>query len=983
MISRNLSITSLVNSIKADIQTESVLEAYPGSLIYTQAQASDQLLILLEGSIRLIDKKKPFGSLTLAKVDAPDVLGIHQKLSIPSPYEARAISECQYLLIKSSELKELQSKVINEALLDNIQSSECGDIFSSICSIYPEFKCYAQNAEQVKKACKICKYTDYNSNDSLLYLDESKHGFHYGQLITPEICQAFFTPDDWPRIATISQGSDTESTRLASKIRIISPNTPREVGDIEFDDLPITPEFATEKDEAMSSEDGFRFIKATEKNNVFSSCIGMIVDYYQLPTRRDTIQKAGELIASSFESSLTNSKGRKSHSLPWLDKLIGILDELGLAVRRVKVQPDNPFRIPTPAIWMNAEGKCILITRAEAKNLQTIDPEQSRTKWGFKQAKQYFEEQNEIISVDIGLHTPKKRFGISWLAPYIKRYRIQLIEVFSASFLNQLFALATPLLFQQIIDRVISKGAFDALGPLVILMLTFALLETTFSTLRTFQFVEISNRIDISIGSAIVSRLLRLNARFFDRRPVGELASRLGELENIRRFLTGTALTVVLDAFFALLYFGVMFFYSPLLTGVILLTLPFLFGITIGVTPITQRLIRARAEAASKTQSLLVEILGGIQTVKLQNAEVSARRRWEDRHLNSINQGFKAVLANTSSSNALQLINKLSSILIIGCGAWLVLRNELTLGQLIAFRIISNYVTQPMLRLASTWQSFQELLLSLERVGDVVNQPLEISEEEETNITMPLLEGEIEIKSLGYTYASTSQPVLSSVSLNIPAGSFVGLVGQSGCGKSTLLKMVPRLYRPTSGKILIDNLDISKVDLYSLRKQIGFVPQDCLLFEGNIFSNIALGDPHAESEKIIEMAKIACAHEFIMELPYGYSTPVGEKGSGLSGGQRQRIALARMLLENPRMIVLDEATSALDVNTERQVVNNLKSYLTGRTCLMITHRLSTLIEADQIIVMHAGRVDEMGTHSELMKLKGRYFALYQSQFGET
>ena len=461
------------------------------------------------------------------------------------------------------------------------------------------------------------------------------------------------------------------------------------------------------------------------------------------------------------------------------------------------------------------------------------------------------------------------------------------------------------------------------------------------------------------------------------------MASRLGELENIRRFLTGTALTVVLDAFFALLYFGVMFFYSPFLTGVILLTLPFLFIITVGITPITQRLIRARAEAASKTQSLLVEILGGIQTVKLQNAEVSARRRWEDRHLNSINQGFKAVLANTSSSNALQLINKLSSILIIGFGAWLVLQNDLTLGQLIAFRIISNYVTQPMLRLASTWQSFQELLLSLERVGDVVNQPLEIGDEEESSITMPRLRGEISIKSLGYTYSSTSQPVLSSVTLDIPAGSFVGLVGQSGCGKSTLLKMVPRLYRPTSGKILIDELDIEKVDLYSLRKQIGFVPQDCLLFEGNIFSNIALGDPHAESQKIIEMAKIACAHDFIMELPYGYSTPVGEKGSGLSGGQRQRIALARMLLENPRMIVLDEATSALDVNTERQVVNNLKEYLTGRTCLMITHRLSTLIEADQIIVMHAGRVDESGTHSELMDMRGRYFALYQSQFGET
>ena len=229
---------------------------------------------------------------------------------------------------------------------------------------------------------------------------------------------------------------------------------------------------------------------------------------------------------------------------------------------------------------------------------------------------------------------------------------------------------------------------------------------------------------------------------------------------------------------------------------------------------------------------------------------------------------------------------------------------------------------------------------------------------------------------------SSSPPVLSSVDLEISAGSFVGLVGESGCGKSTLLKMVPRLYRPSSGKLLIDQLDIAKVDLYSLRTQIGFVPQDCLLFEGTIFSNIALGDPQAESDRVIEMAKISCAHEFIMNLPLGYSTPVGEKGSGLSGGQRQRIALARMLMEQPKLIVLDEATSALDVNTERQVVNNLREHLKDQTVLMITHRLSTLIEADQIVMMHAGRVDEKGTHQQLMQLKGRYYALYQSQFGE-
>ena len=422
-------------------------------------------------------------------------------------------------------------------------------------------------------------------------------------------------------------------------------------------------------------------------------------------------------------------------------------------------------------------------------------------------------------------------------------------------------------MFQQIIDRVISKGASDALYPLAALMLACALLEVTFSSLRTFQFVEISNRVDIGVGSAIVARLLRLNARFFDSRPVGELSSRLGELTNIRNFLTGTALTVVLDALFSLLYFSVMLFYSVTLTIIILLTVPLLMLVTVGLTPITQRLIRRRAEAASRTQSLLVEMLGGIQTIKLQNAELTSRKQWEDRHLKTINQGFKAILANTGSSNAVQLINKTSNILVIGVGAYLVLENELTLGQLIAFRIIAGYVTQPMIRLASSWKNFQEMSLSLERVGDIVNQSLEVQENEENSIIIPELKGKLDLDCVSYEYSSSAPPVLSSVSINIPAGSYTGFVGQSGCGKSTLLKLIPRLYRPSRGRVLIDDYDIDKVDLYALRSQIGFVPQDCMLFEGQSFQIFSLGDPNSSSEEVVKVAKLACAHEFIMGLP--------------------------------------------------------------------------------------------------------------------
>ena len=974
-------IELLTNSLDTEGQE---ISADTGSLIYSNDQSSDQYLLLLTGSVRLIDHNLTFGSLTAGTLDSPQIFGIENLLSITLSTEIRCTTQCKYILLDPQRLNKSQNNLIEEILTRRINATEAISIFSLISNNFPLKASQIGSLNDVLRSTQLLhNKREVDNHDAILFLDKECNGFIYGQVITPEICSSFFTHENWPRVAGIQFRKEVEVSKNSNDHQTISTTELKQQLD---NNLPLEQLAGLPEEEQRAEQlenDGFRVIRAETQEASFASCLSMLANFYELPTRRDTIARAAEILANCKPRERQQLKSKQPAQIPWMARLLSILDELGLAVRWITVDPSQPFRIPTPSVWVDHAGNPILLTRTTGNGLTIIDPREGRVKLNRDQAEKKFNSQPIIISTDVGLHTPKKQFGIHWLFPYVKRYRLQLIEVFSASFLNQLFALATPLLFQQIIDRVISKGAFDALAPLVILMLIFVILETIFSSLRTFQFVEVSNRIDISVGASIVSRLLRINARFFDRRPVGELASRLGELENIRRFLTGTALTVVLDAIFATLYFAVMFFYSPLLTLIILLTVPLLFGITLGITPITQRLIRARAEASSRTQSLLVEILGGIQTVKLQNAELIARRQWEDRHLKSINKGFQAVLANTSTSNALQLINKVSSILVIGIGAWLVLRNELTLGQLIAFRIISNYVTQPMLRLASTWQNFQELSLSLERVGDVVNQPLEIGAEEELNIVMPTLRGDISARSLSYTYTSSGPPILSSVDLDIAAGSFVGLVGESGCGKSTLLKMVPRLYRPTSGKLLIDQLDISKVDLYSLRSQIGFVPQDCLLFEGTVFSNIALGDPQAESSRVIEMATIACAHEFIMNLPLGYSTPVGEKGSGLSGGQRQRIALARMLMENPKLIVLDEATSALDVNTERQVVRNLRDHLKDQTVLMITHRLSTLIEADQIVLMHAGRIDEKGTHQQLMELKGRYFALYQSQFGES
>lgn len=371
--------------------------------------------------------------------------------------------------------------------------------------------------------------------------------------------------------------------------------------------------------------------------------------------------------------------------------------------------------------------------------------------------------------------------------------------------------------------------------------------------------------------------------------------------------------------------------------------------------------------------------MSGIQTVKAQNIELKSRWRWQEYYAHYVSAGFKNVQTSTAAGSASNFLNKISALVVLWFGAALVLSGDLTLGQLIAFRIISGYVTGPMLRLAQIWQNFQETALSLERLSDIIDTPQEESEADRNNIPMPLIKGHVKYENVSFRFANNGPQVLTNVNLEFEAGTFVGIVGQSGSGKSTLMKLLPRLYDAQSGRIFIDQYDTMKVELYSLRRQVGIVPQDSLLFDGTVQENIGLTNPSATPEEIIEAATIAAAHDFIMGLPAGYNTPVGEKGSALSGGQRQRIAIARTILQNPQLLILDEATSALDYETERQVSMNLQDRYRDRTVFFITHRLSTIRGADVIVVMDQGSVVEMGTHQELMEQRGRYFCLYQQQ----
>jgi len=695
------------------------------------------------------------------------------------------------------------------------------------------------------------------------------------------------------------------------------------------------------------------------------ACFQMLAAELKLPFRRDAIEK------------ILRDVLRRGQT-PDLQLCGNLAAMMGLHVSGVRVPANQGTRLQTPALipW---QGGFAVVRGANARGLLLASPRQGWVEIPPDQLPEAFPDGIDVLMLERSSATPEQRFGFAWFWPALQRYRGILTQVLIASFVVQLFSLANPLLIQVIIDKVINQRSLDTLQVLGFALVVVTLMEGLIGALRTFLFSETTNRIDLRLGAEVIDHLLRLPLDYFDRRPVGELGTRIAELEKIRNFLTGQALTTLLDTAFSVIYIAVMLIYSWLLTLIALCVLPIQIGLTVLGAPLFRRQYRDAAQENARTQSHLVEVLTGIQTVKAQNVEMISRWKWQDFYGKYISRTFEKTITGTALSETSQVLQKLSQLLVLWVGASLVLSGDMTLGQLIAFRIISGYVTQPLLRLSSIWQSIQELKVSFERLADVVDTPEESDEADKQKIPLPPIAGEVRFDDLCFSFTPGGTQVLRHIDFTIAAGTFVGVVGQSGSGKSTLTKMLARLYSPGSGRILIDNYDIDKVELYSLRRQIGIVPQEPLLFTGTVAENIALTDPDASSDSIVQAARLACAHDFIMELPAGYSSNVGERGAGLSGGQRQRLALARTLLSKPRLLVLDEATSALDYDTERRVCDNLLDNLKHCTVFFITHRLSTIRRAELIVMMHEGAIVETGTHDELMERRGRYYALYRQQ----
>ncbi|WP_366511373.1 peptidase domain-containing ABC transporter [Moorena sp. SIO4A1] len=562
----------------------------------------------------------------------------------------------------------------------------------------------------------------------------------------------------------------------------------------------------------------------------------------------------------------------------------------------------------------------------------------------------------------------------------VKPHSFVLLEVFIASLIIQIFGLITPIFTQIILDRVVVQRSTLTLTAVGLGLLMFSLFRVAITGLRQYLLDHTANKVDLALIVGFISHTLRLPLGFFESRFVGDITSRIQENRKIERFLTGEALSILLDLLTVFIYVGLMFWYSWKLALLILVIVPPFFLLALIYTPFLKRISREVFHAIAKESSYLIEVLSGVRTVKSTAVEQTVRWHWEE----LLNKEVKTNFSGQVISNRLQIfsntIEGLATTALLWFGAWLVIQNQLTIGQLVAFNMLLGQVIRPFQRLTLLWNEFQEVVIAMERINDVLDYQPEENLHHQARQSLPELRGHIRFDQVTFRYHRESDTnVLENLSFEVKPGQMVALVGRSGSGKSTISKLMLGLYLPSDGKVLIDGQDITSLSLGSLRQQIGVVDQDTFLFGGTIRENISLAYPSATLEEIMAAAKLAGADEFIQKLPMGYETEIGEGGGMLSGGQRQRLAIARALLGNPHLLIFDEATSHLDAESERIIQTNLNTILKNRTTLVIAHRLSTVRKADLILVLDRGVLIESGTHEDLMAKRGHYFYLNQQQ----
>ena len=696
-----------------------------------------------------------------------------------------------------------------------------------------------------------------------------------------------------------------------------------------------------------------------------AACLACVLGLYRLPA--DPLQIARE-------HAPVGSRMEVLH-------LVRAARRLGLKARAVKSSPERLGKVPLPAIAELRDGGFAVLARVSEGRVLVQEGARPPRLLGLDELRALWTGGLVLVARRAALAGPERRFDLTWFIPPVVKYRRLFAEVLVVSFFLQLFALVTPLFFQVVVDKVLVHRGLTTLDVLVVGLAGVTVFEVVLGGLRTYVLAHTTSRVDVELGAGLLRHLLGLPLAYFEARAAGQTVARVHELHTVRDFLTGSAVTLVLDLAFTVVFLAVMYWYSPTLTHVVLASIPFYVLISLGITPALRRRVEEKFRRGAANQAFLVEAVTGVETLKSMAVEPQMRQRWEEQLAGYVHASFRAVVLGTFGSQAVQLVSKLVTALTLWLGAKLVIEGELTVGQFIAFNMLAGQVSAPILRLAQLWQDFQQMRIAVERLGDVLNTPMEPGLAA-GRPSLPRLRGRVRFEAVTFRYRPDGPEVLREVSLEVRPGEVVGIVGRSGSGKSTLARLLQRLYVPERGKVLVDGIDLAMADPAWLRRQVGVVLQENVLFQRSVRDNIALAEPAMAMERVVAAARLAGAHEFILELREGYDTVLEERGANLSGGQRQRIAIARALATDPRMLVLDEATSALDYESERVLRENMSRIVEGRTVLVVAHRLSTVRRADRIVVLDRGRIVEEGTHDDLaVRPGGLYARLYRMQSG--
>jgi ATP-binding cassette, subfamily B, bacterial HlyB/CyaB len=686
-------------------------------------------------------------------------------------------------------------------------------------------------------------------------------------------------------------------------------------------------------------------------------------------------------VASEPEA-LRHQLGRTASEPISGDDLLFAAKHLGLKAKRSTSSADRLNLVPLPALALLRDGRYVVLAQCDGQRVLIQDASASGSRPTIEPLDVFAAQwSGELVLVTsrASLAGELAKFDFSWFVPALVKHRKLFGEVLLISLFLQLFALVSPLFFQAVMDKVLVHRGLSTLDVLVIGLLVVVIFESVLNALRTYVFSHTTSRIDVELGAKLFRHLLALPLAYFQARRTGDSVARVRELENIRSFLTGNALTLVLDLVFSVVFLGVMFLYSVPLTLIVLASLPLYVGLSLMVVPVLRKRLDEKFARGAENQALLVETISGIQTVKAGALEPQLARRWDNQLAAYVSASFRTVTLASFAHEGVGLIGKLIGAATLWYGAHLVMDGALTVGMFVAFNMFAQRVAQPIMRMAQMWTDFQQTGISMQRLGDILNTRTEVPPS--AAVQLPTVKGRVSFDQVAFRYRPEAKPALNGISLDIAAGQVIGIVGRSGSGKSTLTKLVQRLYVPEQGRVLVDGIDISLIDAAQLRRQIGVVLQDNWLFNRSVRENIAIADPAAPIEAVMHAAQLAGAHEFVSELPEGYDTLVGEQGAGLSGGQRQRIAIARALFTNPRILIFDEATSALDYESEAVIQKNMQAICQGRTVIIIAHRLSAVRHANRIVVMDQGRIVEAGPHEALVNAKGTYAKLWAMQGG--